>query len=145
MSEEYNRTYLAIDYGTKRIGLAKSDPMGIIAAALTTLEVKSFNEAIKKTAEVIDEYKPDGVIIGYPVLISGDKSEKCKEIDDFIERIKKYYTGPIYKVDEQYSSQEAENIIKAHGKRITKDKKRVDRLAAVIILERFLAEHFNRL
>ncbi len=140
MPDNLKKTFIAIDYGTKRIGLAKSDPMGIIASALTTIEIKSPKEALEKITEIIREYNPDGIVIGYPVLMSGDKSDKCLEIDNFIVKLKKYFNGPIHKVDEQYSSQEAENIIKAHGQKVNKDKKRVDRLSAVIILQRFLEE-----
>jgi len=140
MDNKEDKTLLAIDYGTRRIGLAKSDSMGIIASALMTLEIKSLAEGIKKLNAVIDEYQPQGLVIGYPLLASGDISKKCKEIDNFIKKLQKTYKGPIYKVDEGYSSQEAEDIIHAHGKKIRKDKKRIDRLAAVIILQRFLEE-----
>ena len=141
MSPDYNREYLAIDYGNRRIGLAKSDPTGTIASALLTLEVKSNREALEKIAEVIDQYRPDGIVLGYPLLKSGDKSEKCHEIDRFVLRLKTIYSGPIELVDEQHSSQEAAAVIHAHGKKTGQDKKRVDRLAAVIILQRYLDDH----
>ncbi|MEW6413316.1 MAG: Holliday junction resolvase RuvX [Candidatus Zixiibacteriota bacterium] len=141
MTSDYNRTFIAIDYGSRRIGLAKSDPTGTIASALTTLEVKSDKHALESLRTVIEEYGPNGIVIGYPLLKSGDKSEKCLEIDRFIEKLKAFYSGPIEKVDEQYSSQEAATIIHAHGKKTGQDKKRIDRLAAVIILQRYLDEH----
>ena len=141
MNDQYNRTFLAIDYGTRRIGIAKSDPMGIIASALTTLEVKSKKDALEKIAALIEEYEPNGLVFGYPLLKSGDKSDKCTEIDAFIELVREFYNGRIYQVDEHASSIEAADIIHAHGKRTGTDKKRIDRLAAVIILQRFLEEH----
>jgi len=141
MTESYNRTFLAFDYGSRRIGVAKSDPMGIIASALVTLEVKSQKEALVKIEELINEYEPNGIIFGYPLLRSGDKSDKCEEIDSFITRLEKLYTGKIYRVDEYSTSEEAAAIIQAHGIKSGKDKKRIDRLAAVIILERFLEEN----
>lgn len=140
MTGAYNRTFLGIDYGTRRIGLAKSDPTGTISSSLMTLEVKSPKEALEKLRSVIAEYTPDGLVIGYPLHLSGDKSPKCVEIDAFIERLKKIYEGPIHRVDERYSSVEAAGIIHAHGKKTGQDKKRLDRLAAVIILQRFLDE-----
>ncbi len=141
MSQQENRTFLAIDYGTRRIGLAKSDPMGIIASALKTLEVKSIADALTQLSEVLKEYRPDALIFGYPLHASGDLSEKCHEIDRFIERVRGLYDGPIHRVDERHSSSEAASIIHAHGKRTGTDKKRIDRLAAVVILQRFLEEH----
>ncbi len=136
----YDRTFIAIDYGSRRIGLAKSDPMGMIASALTTLEVSSDADALKRLEQVIGEYEPNALVIGYPLLQSGDKSAKCLEIDGFVEGLKKIFSGPIHRVDEQYTSQEAADIIHAHGKKVGQDKRRLDRLAAVVILQRFLDE-----
>lgn len=135
-----DRTILAIDYGTKRIGLAKSDPMAVIASALKTIEVRSVSEAVTMVAQAIAEYTPRTVVIGYPLLASGDKSRKCEEIDQFITLLSTHFTGPIIRVDEADSSREATSVLRAHGQRVRKDKKRVDRLAAVIILQRYLEE-----
>ncbi len=140
MSLSHNRTFIAIDYGSRRVGLAKSDPTGTIASALTTLEVKSPKDALAQLKAIIDEYAPDGLVIGYPVLKSGDKSKKCLEIDGIVEKLRIIYKGPIEKVDERHTSQEAIAIIHAHGKKAGKDKKRIDRLAAVIILQRYLED-----
>ncbi len=138
MQKELDKTYLAIDYGTRRIGLAKSDPSGTIASALFTIEIKSMNEAVKKIVEVIEKYEPNAVVIGYPLLASGEKSKKCLEVDEFIDKIADLYKGEIHKVDESWSSAEAQDVIHAHGKRVGKKKERLDRIAAVIILQRFL-------
>ncbi|MCK4607032.1 MAG: Holliday junction resolvase RuvX [candidate division Zixibacteria bacterium] len=140
MTHDADRTFIAIDYGSRRIGLAKSDPTGLIASALTTLEVKSQGEAIRKIADIISEHKPSGLVVGYPLLPSGDMSSKCREVDRFIEELAGIFDGPIHKVDEAYSSVEAADIVHAHGKKVGQDKKRLDRLAAVIILQRFLSE-----
>lgn len=135
-----DRTHLAIDYGRKRIGLAKSDPMGVIASALETLEVKSINDAAIKVAAIIDQITPDALVVGYPLLPSGDRSDMCDEVDRFVEKLKATYGGPVHLVDEIYSSDQAKEIVKAHGSRVGKDKKRIDRLAAVMILQRHLDE-----
>jgi putative Holliday junction resolvase len=137
---ENDKTLLGIDYGERRIGVAKCDRMGIISSALTTLEVKSAREALAKLLTLIDEYKPVGLVIGYPLHASGDLSDKCVVIDRFIEKLSEVFEGPIHRVDERYSSVEAADIIHAHGKKVGQDKRRIDRLAAVIILQRFLDE-----
>ena len=143
MSTTANKMYLAIDYGQRRIGLAKSDPGGLIASALETIEVKSDREALDRLAEFITEHEPSALIIGYPLNEDGSTNDACKNVDRFVEKLKSIYDGPIYKVDEYGTSEEAAGIIHAHGKRVgkkKKEKKRVDRLAAVIILQRFLDE-----
>ncbi len=145
METRYDRTFIAIDYGERRMGLAKSDPTGTIASALTTLEVKSDKQALDQLIEIIIEYEPNGLVFGYPLMPSGDKSDKCKKVDAFIEQVEARLgemhlatPAPVYRVDERYSSVEAAGIIHAHGKKTGQDKRRVDRLAAVIILQRFL-------
>jgi putative Holliday junction resolvase len=140
MTEPTDRTVLAIDYGTRRIGLAKSDPTGLIASPIGTLEVKSKREALEKLKRVLADFVPSVIVFGYPLLASGDKSDKCFEIDRFIEQLLPYITVPVYRVDEAHSSVEAHRIIHAHGKRVGRQKKRVDKLAAVIILQRYLDE-----
>ena len=140
MENESDQTLLGIDYGERRIGVAKCDPLGIIASALTTLEVKSIRQALEELSKLIDKYQPVGLVIGYPLHSSGAMSDKCVAIDRFIEKLSGVYDGPIHRVDERYSSVEAADIIHAHGKKVGQDKKRIDRLAAVIILKRFLDE-----
>jgi putative holliday junction resolvase len=138
MTANYDRTFLAIDYGSRRIGLAKSDPMGIIASALETLTVKSMTDTVAKVGRVIAEYQPNAIVVGYPLHESGEKSVKCTEIDLFITKLSVQYKGPIHRVDEFDSSNEAMRIVHAHGKKAGQDKARIDKLAAVIILQRFL-------
>lgn len=140
VNDRYDKTYIGIDYGRRRIGLAKSDPTGLIASALTTLEVNSDADAVVKLAPIIDEYKPRGLVIGYPLHTSGEVSKQCLKVDRFSLKLAELFDGPIHKVDERYSSEEAADVIHAHGKRIGTDKKRIDRIAAVIILQRFLDE-----
>lgn len=140
MAVEQGGIFIAVDYGRRRIGLARSDPLGMIASSLKTLTVTSQKQAVEKLADVISENNPAGLVFGYPLLPSGDKSDTCIEIDGFIDRLKELYSGPVYRVDEQYSSIEAAEIIQAHGKKSGKRKEAVDRLAAVIILQRFLDE-----
>lgn len=141
MSVSSDQTILSIDYGDRRIGLAKSDPTAIIASAIDTIEVSSFEDAVKKIRSQIEIYQPAEIVIGYPLLASGDKSAKCIQVDKFADRIAEFYKKPIHKVDESWSSKEAEAVIHAHGKKIGKKKKRVDKLAAAIILQRYLDEH----
>jgi putative Holliday junction resolvase len=141
MSEKDDKTILAIDYGDKRIGLAKSDSTGMISSALDTIEVNSFENAVKKIRQQIEKYEPQQIVIGYPILQSGDKSAKCKQVDKFVERIAEFYLKPIHKVDESWSTEEARDIIHAHGKQTGRKKKRIDKLAATIILQRYLDEH----
>ena len=137
-----NMTYIGIDFGRKRIGLARSDPTGLIASAYKTISYKSINQAIDEIVEDIKEYEAVGVVVGYPLstVDGGDKGERCQMVDDFVERLGKKYDGPVIMFDERYSSAEAESIIHLHDQKIGRDKARIDRMAAAIILQRFLDE-----
>lgn len=134
--------YLGIDFGERRIGLAKSDPTGLIATGYKTITYKSINQAIDEIIRDIADTEAVAVIIGYPLstVDGGATGERCRMVDEFIARLNKKYSGTIYKVDERYSSVEAETIVHSHGKRIGRDKARIDRLAAALILQRFLDE-----
>ena len=87
MNDKYDRTYLGIDYGEKRIGVAKSDPTGLIASPLMTLEVKSLDRAAKAIISLVEEWDARKIVIGYPLLPSGDKSKICERVDSFIKRL----------------------------------------------------------
>jgi len=133
--------FIGIDYGERRIGLAKSDPTGLIASAYKTITVKSINKAIDEIVAVIEELNAAGVVVGYPLAPSGGKSgERCRMVDEFIGRLERKYNGPIHRFDERFSSVEAEETVHLHGKKIGKDKGRIDRMAAALILQRFLDE-----
>jgi len=136
-----NRTYIGIDFGLRRIGLAKSDPTGLIASAYKTITYKSIKKAVNEIVKDIEQLAPAGVVVGYPVAPDGGtKGERCAMVDDFIARLEKKYFGPIHRYDERFSSVEAEDIIHLHGKKIGRDKGKVDRMAAALILQRFLDE-----
>ena len=136
-----DKTYIGIDFGERRIGLAKSDPTGLIASAYKTITYKSINKAIGEIIDDIAEHEAVGVIVGYPVDDSdGSKGERCRMVDEFIARLEKKYSGPIYRIDERFSSEDAEEIVHKHGKKIGRDKARIDRMAAALILQRFLDE-----
>ncbi len=135
------KVYIGIDFGERRIGLARSDPTGLIASAYKTMTYTSTNKAVAEIVEEIKNLDAAGVVIGYPVSLSGGEAgERCRMVDDFIARFQKIYKGPIYKVDERFSSAEAERTVHAHHKKVGEDKGRVDRIAAAIILQRFLDE-----
>jgi putative holliday junction resolvase len=129
---------LAIDYGTKRIGLAVTDPMQIIASPLDTVSPAGFDEFIEnylKTNEV-DEF-----VIGYPVQMNNMASESVKHINPFIKKLKnKYPEKHIHLADERFTSQMALRTMIEGGlrKKDRQDKATVDKISAAIILKSFL-------
>jgi putative holliday junction resolvase len=129
---------LAIDYGKKRVGLAVTDLMQIIASPLTTLavtEVEIFLLSYVKK-ENVDEF-----VVGYPVQMNNKPSESVKYVDPFLKRLRKQFPEiPVHLADERFTSKIAframiEGGVKKKGRR---DKSMVDKISASLILRAFL-------
>lgn len=131
---------LAIDYGQKRVGLAVTDPLQIIASPLITVntsETEAFlTDYLKK--ETVDEF-----VIGYPVQMNNRPSESVKYIDPFLKRLRKLFPGkPVHLADERFTSKIALRamIDAGAGKKERMDKSIADRISASIILQSFLEQ-----
>ncbi|NQV15565.1 Holliday junction resolvase RuvX [bacterium] len=131
---------LAIDPGGRRVGLALSDPLRIIASPLKTLLVNDNKDAIQQILHVIEEEQVVEVVVGLPLRPGAEKSEQTKRVEVFISELKSKITQPVHVVDESYSSVEAEESLHRMGKKIGQDKGAVDRIAAAIILQQYMRE-----
>jgi putative Holliday junction resolvase len=135
---------LAIDYGTKRIGLAVTDPLQIFASPLITISADEFDTFIScymETEEV------DDFVIGYPVKMNNEPSESLRYINPFIKKLKKVFPEkPIHLVDERFTSQMALRTMIAVGvkKRGRQDKYMIYKISASIILQSFLDNRSNK-
>jgi len=134
---------LAFDYGRKRIGLAVTDPLQIIASPLITLnpsEIEGFLvDYLKK--EIVDEF-----VIGFPVQMNNQPSEAVKYIKPFISRLGKLFPGkPINLVDERFTSKIALRSIIDGGvkKKDRMDKSLSDKVSASLILQSFMEKRKN--
>ena len=128
----------AIDYGSKRVGIAITDPLRMFAYPLTTIEnSKNFWKELDK---LIQEYQIDKIILGYPLKENGGRSSSTELVERFEQELKKKYKTEIIRVDERYSSSIAkERIIDSvTSKKKRKDKKLVDMNAAAVILQDYL-------
>ena len=129
---------IGIDFGTKRIGIAVTDPLQIFSFPLKSVknhEFESFIEEYLKT-EPVEEF-----VIGYPMTLNNQPSESVKYIDPFIKKLRKLFPGiPVNKVDERFTSGIALRTIIEGGvkKKGRKDKSMVDKISASIILQSFL-------
>ena len=127
---------MAIDYGKSRVGIALSDPLGIIAQPLTSIKVKSQKELFRQILKIIQESEVGLIIIGNPLSHKGEATEMSDEISRFIKRLKKRINTEIKLWDERFTSQYALNILKAM--KIKKQKGLVDQVAASIMLDEYL-------
>lgn len=127
-----------MDLGKRRIGLAISDPLGITAQGLRTLERKRIRDDLDTLAAVIRDYEVSMILMGNPVHMSGDESRQSQYTRDFAERLSKYTGIPVKFWDERWTSMQAERVLKESGISIEKRARAVDRMSAVLLLESYL-------
>ena len=129
---------LAIDFGTKRVGIAVSDPLQIIASGLATVQTK---EVILYLEEYFKKEQVDSVVIGEPKTLDNKPSDITVEIEAFINQLKKKFPGiKIERVDERFTSKMAFQamIDGGLGKKSRRDKALVDKISATIILQSYM-------
>jgi putative Holliday junction resolvase len=129
---------LAIDFGTKRIGLAETDPLQIIASGLDTVDNKKIFEFLNKylKTEQVDE-----IIVGEPKQMDDTASESEQYIKPFVEKLEKEYPKIVIKrFDERYTSKMAFQtmIDSGIGKKARRNKGLIDKISATIILQSYL-------
>jgi len=131
---------LAIDPGGRRVGLALSDPLRIIASPYKTLLVNDTADAVGQIQQVIQQEQVAEIVVGIPLRPGMEKSEQAKRVEAFIAALQAQVTQPVHSIDESYSSVEAEASLHQMGKKVGDDKGAVDRIAAAIILKQYLQE-----
>lgn len=129
---------LAIDYGKKRVGLAVSDPMKMIANGLTTVHP---NDAIRYITDYMSKEEVETIVVGYPKQMNNKDSEAVQYIEPFLKNLKKQLPGiPVEFEDERFTSKIAQNAMIQGGmkKKQRQNKANVDKISATIILQSFL-------
>ena len=128
--------YLAIDYGSKRIGLAVCDKTETITSPLGVIDTQK--QAMKKITDIIEAETIEAVVIGLPLNMDDSEGFQAKAVYKFAEELKQYIEIPIHFQDERLSTFAAEQkLLRTEYSRKQK-KKRLDALAAAEILEAFL-------
>ena len=136
---------LAIDYGRKRVGLAVSDPLGIIASGLDTVPT---GEIWQFLAVYLEKEDVKTIVVGYPLQMNNQPSESLKYIDPFVTKLKKEFTEiEVLMVDERFTSKMAKQAMVDGGlkKKARRDKGMVDKISAVIILQTHLDNIFRKI
>ena len=129
---------IALDYGEKKIGIAYSDIMGIIASGYDTLIRKSLHEDLEAIANVIKEKQADTLVVGLPINMDGTHGERVDKTHAFCEELKKVINIPIVFIDERLTTVSAEKLLISASVRREKRKTVIDKVAAMIILQSYL-------
>ena len=136
---------LGLDVGDRTVGVAVSDPLGVIATGVTTIDRVGIRKDTGKVIDYIKEYDCDTVVIGLPLSLDGEDSvqtEKVREFRHMLEN-KLRSSGKLSAVkiewqDERYSTVEAEEVLIEANMSREDRKKIIDRQAAIVILQRYL-------
>ena len=129
---------IGIDYGRKRVGVAVSDPLGIFASALDTVQSAKIIEYLKKYSESENVIL---FVVGYPVNMDGRPSEAAKDIDVFLKHLAKAFPDiPVALEDERFTSVLAHRAMIDGGmkKQDRMKKESVDKISAAIILQSYM-------
>ncbi len=129
---------LALDVGSRRIGLAVSDPLGITAQGLETLQRRNKRTDLEKLEAVIRRYEVRELVVGLPLRMSGTEGVQSAKMAAFAEELRRRFQLPVHLWDERLTSAEANRILREAELSIAKRARAVDRMAAVLILQNFL-------
>jgi putative Holliday junction resolvase len=126
---------LGLDVGSRRIGIAVSDPLGITAQGLETLQRRNKRTDLAALERVIREYGVREIVVGLPLRMSGAEGTQSDKMQVFAEELRKRFRLPVHLWDERLTSAEANRLLRETELSIEKRAKAVDRMAAVLILQ----------
>jgi putative Holliday junction resolvase len=129
---------LGVDYGTKRVGLSLSDPLGVIARGAGTLE--NDGSIPDRIAEIVLNENVRLIVVGMPYAPDGGLGEKGREVVGFIEELRLRTPVPVTTWDESFTSVDAQGALRAAGMRKSrrKEKGRTDEMAARLLLQEYM-------
>ena len=128
-----------MDVGDVRIGVAKCDPLGILATALEVID-RNVIDPVKRIKEILDDEGTKKIVVGMPKSLDGSKKRQTEKVEEFVAILQKNIEGiEIIYMDERYSTTEAEHYLKNYSKKNGKARRQVvDMVAASIILQKHL-------
>jgi putative holliday junction resolvase len=141
-SKRAGRT-LGLDVGSRRIGIAVSDPLGITAQGLETLQRRNKRQDFAALERVIREYAVREIVVGLPLRMSGAEGTQSDKMQEFAAELQKRFRLTVHLWDERLTSAEANRLLRETELSIEKRAKAVDRMAAVLILQGWMEK--NRL
>ena len=133
------KKYIGLDVGDVRIGVAKCDPLGILATSLEVIDRNKINP-IDRIKEILNDESTKKIVVGMPKSLDGTKKRQTEKVEEFVEELKKEIDDiEVIYVDERYSTTEAEHYLKNYSKKNGKSRRQiVDMVAASIILQKHL-------
>ena len=135
---------LALDVGSKRIGVAVSDPLGITAQGLETIQRQNKRRDLETLRRLLSDYQVKEVVVGLPLRLSGAEGTQSEKMRRFAADLQEQFGVTVHLWDERWTSTEANRLLREAELSIEKRGKAVDRLAAVLILQSWLESRSNQ-
>jgi putative Holliday junction resolvase len=129
---------LALDVGSRRIGVAVTDPLGITAQGLETIQRRNKRTDYAQLEHLLHEYNIAEIVVGYPLRMSGSTGTQSEKMEAFAAELRKRFGIPVHLWDERLTSAEANRLLRETEMSIRRRAEVVDRMAAVLILQNFL-------
>ena len=129
---------MGIDYGSRRIGVAISDPSSTMALPLATIEVKSDQSHIDAIKKLADDYRVERVVVGLPYNMDGTLSEAGNKVTDWARTLQDILQRPVILWDERLTTFEAHGVLDTLKIKGPKRRAKVDQVAASLILKDYL-------
>ena len=129
---------MGLDVGSRRIGIAISDPLGLTAQGLPTLLRQNKRHDLEGLARVIAEYQVSEIVVGYPLRLSGAEGIQSEKMQVFAGELRKKFGLPVHLWDERLSSTQANRLLRETDLSIKKRGQAVDRMAAILILQNWM-------
>ncbi|MGQ0570493.1 MAG: Holliday junction resolvase RuvX [Armatimonadota bacterium] len=129
---------LAIDPGERRLGLAVSDPTGVIASPLEVLDRAGWARDLSHLRRLIEQYDIGEIVVGCPLTTRGTLGPQARVAAQFAARLRQMLGIPVTEVDERFSTIAAERSLRDSGLRARKRRRRRDAVAAALILQPYL-------
>lgn len=130
--------YMAVDLGTKRIGIAVSDPDGLFASPLMVISRKGGAQDLREVAEVARDYEVGMVVVGLPVNLRGELATAAQNMSREIEQLRELLEVPVETYDERLTSAAANKSMQSGGLGREDRKDKVDKVAAAMLLQSYL-------
>jgi len=135
---------LAIDYGSRRIGLAVTDELGVTAQGLPTLHRSNKRNDFDHLRRTVKQYAVSEIVVGLPLRMSGETGTQSDKVEQFAEALRSRFKLPVHLFDERLTSVEANRVLDETEMSGRRRKEVVDQLAAVLILQAFLDYRTHR-
>lgn len=130
---------MALDVGSKRIGIAVADPSGSYALPVATIERTNLQTDLSSIVRYASEYAARDLVIGDPVTLSGQRGLAAEKMDAFVDKLRNVYEGTIHRIDERLTTAQATKAMIASDASRKRRRETIDMMAAALILETFLA------